>query len=202
MSRRIPPPPGYVPRQADANGTDHDDGNEPDDDDEQVDDKGSDDGDGDGDDTELRPSERSSNKAHRDAAKYRSQRNRERREHATTRERAEAAESALTSLRMEIAFTRTAGDTFVDSDAAWKLLDRALISIEDDGSVTGMDEAVADLIERQPFIVRSDDSESTPPERNPFTASRSGRSVGRSRPKPETANRAALVKKYPALRDR
>lgn len=151
---------------------------------------------------EEQPSEKSANKAHRDAARYRVQRNELRVTVTELTERAERAEAERDALRCEIAFERAAGSTFLDTGVAWKLADRKLIKLADDGSVEGMDEAIADLIERQPFLLRPDDAEPTKHERDPFSASRSGRPMGKARQPKPGYDKAALSKKYPALRDR
>ncbi len=154
------------------------------------------------DDDEEQPSEKSANKAHRDAARYRVRARERTEERDAAIARAERAEAERDALRGEIAFERAAGSTFLDTGAAWKLADRSLIRLADDGSVEGMDDAIADLIERQPFLLRPDDPEPTKPERDPFTAARSGRPMAKARlPKPGY-DKATLSKKYPALRDR
>lgn len=171
-----------------------------DDDDDSNDDEGDEDGD-DEDDGQDRPSEKSVNRAHRDAARYRTQRNEARSDLADMTARAEHAEAERDAARGELAFERAARDTFVDTAAAWKLADRKLIRLADDGTVEGMDEAVADLIERQPLLVRADDEPGKKSEPNPF-AGRSGRPAGKkARPGPGY-DKAVLAKKYPALRDR
>lgn len=153
-------------------------------------------------DEEVQPSEKSANKAHRDAARYRVQRNELRVTVTELTERAERAEAERDALRGEIAFERAAGSTFLDTGAAWKLADRKLIRLADDGSVEGMDEAIADLIERQPFLLRPDDAEPTKHERDPFSAARSGRPMGKARQLKPGYDKSTLSKKYPALRNR
>jgi len=172
-------------------------------DDDAADDSGDDlTDDTDDDDDEEQPSEKSANKAHRDAARYRVRARERTKERDAAIARAERAEAERDALRGEIAFERAAGSTFLDTGAAWKLADRSLIKLADDGSVEGMDEAIADLVERQPFLLRPDDREPTKRERDPFSASRSGRPMSKARrPKPGY-DKAALSKKYPALRDR
>jgi hypothetical protein len=185
---------------SDGTGDDSDEDNEPPDDpDDSTDDDSEDEEE---EEEEEQPSEKSANRAHRDAAKYRVQRNELRVSLAEMTERAEQAEAERDAVRGELAFERAARDTFIDTAAAWKLANRAFIKIADDGSLEGMDEAVADLIERQPFLVRPDDEPGKKPEPNPFTASRSGRPVGNARPPKPGYDKASLSKKYPALRNR
>lgn len=192
-----------LPILSGSDGTDDDDDDQDDDDNEPP--AGPDDStddDTEEDDEEEQPSEKSANRAHRDAAKYRVQRNELRVSLAEMTERAEQAEAERDAIQGELAFERAAGDTFIDTSAAWKLANRAFIKLADDGSVEGMDEAIADLIERQPFLVRPDDEPDKKREPNPFTASRSGRPVGNARPPKPGYDRASLAKKYPALRNR
>lgn len=156
----------------------------------------------DDDEEEEQPSEKSANKAHRDAARYRVQRNELRVTLAEMTERAERAEAERDALRGEIAFERAAGSTFLDNGAAWKLANRAFIKLTDDGTVEGMDEAIADLVERQPFLLRPDSEPTAKAERDPFSAARSGRPMSKARQPKPGYDKAALSKKYPALRDR
>jgi hypothetical protein len=150
----------------------------------------------------------------RQAAQYRTQRNTARKERDELRTEVyelkeklkEAGEKGTgderDALRMELAFARAAGSQFVDADAAWKLADRALMSVGDDGSVTGAEEAVEALAETNPFLLAPAPDDR--PDPNPFqTASKSGRVMnGRKKTAGEasTYDVARLQKTYPALR--
>lgn len=46
-----------------------------------------------------------------------------------------AARAERDDLRMEVAFQRAAGSQFVDAEAAWKLADRSLLTVADEGTV-------------------------------------------------------------------
>jgi hypothetical protein len=135
-------------------------------------------------------------RASRQAAKFRI-------EAKTERARADAAEERERTLLSEIAFARAAGDRFADADAAWKLVDRKLITIDDEGEVSGVDEAIEALIESHPFIVSDDDEKPSKKGDNPFRPSSSGSTMtGKRRPIPAAPSEATLAKKYPALRNR
>src|SRR5689334_17987058 len=79
---------------------------------------------------------------------------RRRHEAKAERERADAAETKLAGLtdelrsaRMEAAFVRSGFGVLDDLDAAWKLADKAGVTIADDGTVTGMEEVVSKLLD-------------------------------------------------------
>lgn len=119
------------------------------------------------------------------------------------KERADTAEAktgeltdALRTARMENAFLRAALGKVDDLDAAWKLADRTGVTITDDGTVTGMDEVVAKLVDRYPYLRPEEDpAPFTPPPTEP-----SGRPFNGPRRSDEVTNRAVLEKKFPALR--
>lgn len=183
----------------DDDGDDDDDGGEDDDDDgSDVDDESNKDG-------KKKASQPSTNRAHRQAARFRIEAKTERERADTAEGRADAAEERADALLVELAFTRAAGDRFADSDAAWKLINRKLIKIDDDGEVSGVDEAIDALIESHPFIERADDDE-TPSKKNddnPFRSLTSGSPMrGKRRPTSDQPSAAKLAAKYPALRNR
>lgn len=55
---------------------------------------------------------------------------------------------SITEWTMQNAFLRAAGNPLADVDAAWKLADRACLTVVDDGSVDGVDEVLAQVIEK------------------------------------------------------
>lgn len=127
----------------------------------------------------------------RQAAQYRTQRNKARRERD--------------ELRMEVAFLRAAGAQFVDTTAAWKLADRSMLTVNDDGTVTGADEAVEALAESQPFLLAPAPDDKPTKDRNPFKeASAPVRKMnGKKQPlSSETYDVKRLEAKYPAMRGR
>jgi hypothetical protein len=148
----------------------------------------------------------------RQAAQYRTQRNTARKERAELRtevyelkEQLKEAEEKGTgderdALRIELAFARAAGGQFIDADAAWKLADRALMSVSDDGSVTGAEEAVEALAEANPFLLTPAPDGKTK-DRNPFNEpSSSGRNMNGKKKPQDAYDLTALQKRYPALR--
>jgi hypothetical protein len=113
------------------------------------------------------------------------------------RERADAAEARERELRLELAFVKESQGRFVDVDAAWKLVDGARLSIDDDGAIVGMSEAIEALSQKNPFLL----SAAVEPEANPFKPTSSGRSFSRrNKPVAGARNRQVLEAKFPALR--
>ena len=143
----------------------------------------------------------------RQAARHRIEAKTERARADTAEERATEAEERADALLVELAFTRAAGDRFADADAAWKLINKKLITVDDDGEVSGVDEAIDALIESHPFIVTADDDDKPSKKKkdddNPFQSLASGSQMrGKKRPVTATTSEASLAKKYPALRNR
>jgi hypothetical protein len=191
---------GFDGSDDDEEGVDEDDEQEQD---EEQDDEG-----------EEPPKTKKTLRPERQAAQYRTQRNTARKERDELRtevydlkEKLKEADEKGTgderdALRIELAFARAAGGQFVDADAAWKLADRALMSVGDDGSVAGAEEAVEALAEANPFLLAPAPDDR--PDRNPFNEARSSGRVmnGRKKTASETStyNIAELRKRYPALR--
>jgi hypothetical protein len=120
------------------------------------------------------------------------------------KERADAAEAtvgelteALHTARMEAAFVRAGFGILDDLDAAWKLADKAGVTITDDGTVTGMEEVVTKLLDRYPYLHVPDPEPWQPPPTEP-----SGRRTSGRRTTGEATNRSVLETKFPALRHR
>jgi len=188
-------------------GSDDDDDNGHEEDDEEGDDEEQDD-EGEEEPPRTRPE--------RQAARYRTQRNTARKERDELRTEVYELKTKLKgadekgtgderdALRIELAFARAAGGQFVDEDAAWKLADRALMTVSDDGSVTGAEEAVEALAEANPFLLAPAPDDKPTKDRNPFNEARSSGRVmnGRKKTAGETSTYdvASLQKIYPALR--
>lgn len=139
---------------------------------------------------ETTPKKKPKERPERQAARYRVQRNQAR------IERDEA--------RLELEFVRAAGGRFVDAHAAFKLADRSLLSMDPDGTPVGLDESIDALADANPFLL-TPDADADPPEKETDPFKTGGRSSGRvmnGKRKPLNADlgRAALEKKYPALR--
>jgi hypothetical protein len=135
-------------------------------------------------------------KLHDEAARYRTSAKAE-------KERADAAAEALRAARIENAFLRAAVGKVTDTDAAFKLADTTDLTIDDDGNVTDVDDVVAEVVERYPYLrpeVTDDDliyGEDVPPTQP------SGRSTNYKRTSDDgSGNRAVLESKFPALRGR
>ena len=143
-------------------------------------------------------------KLSRESARYRT-------EAKAERERADAAEArvqTLLSQRMEDRFFVSAAGKVTDIEAAWKLADKASITMQDDGTIVGTDEAVAAVIERYPALVTgaaddTDDEGDFVPDAfgSGFGTGglpHSGRPNGK-KPDNKSTSDAILAKKYPAL---
>ncbi len=112
----------------------------------------------------------------------------------------EAEVAGLQSLRLQNAFLVAAAGKVGDLNAAWKLCDQSRISVADDGTVTGAAEALEETLEKYPYLAPTnghDDEELLTPESfGPLEPS--GRPANTGNRNGDT-NRAALVKRFPAL---
>lgn len=144
-------------------------------------------------DRKKRKQPRHPDRPEREAARYRVQRNDARRER-------DALAGERDGLKMELAFTRAAGQRFEDIDAAWRLADKSTLSIDVDGAVIGAQETVDAVATAHPFIERRDAEE--PKERDPFATGRSsGKTMnGKRKPLRTGPSRKELESRYPALR--
>jgi hypothetical protein len=115
-----------------------------------------------------------------------------------------SAVETVRSLQLENHFLRRAGATFHDSAAAFKLADTSKVQITDEGTVTGMDAVIDQLMDSHPYLVR-DDTDDTGEDDYEAPDLPSGRPMNSHRktsangPK---SNDAALYKRYPALQRR
>lgn len=119
-----------------------------------------------------------------------------------------AVVGTVRSLRLENEFLRLAGGTFHDAATAFKLADTSKVQLADDGTITGMQEAVDALAEDHPYLVRDelglededddlDDEVPDLPSGRPMNSQKMGRRVGGPQ-----ASDASLYKRYPALQRR
>jgi hypothetical protein len=136
----------------------------------------------------------------REAAKYRTTAKAE-------KERADGAEARATSLEELVhgliaqnAFLRAAGGTIADVDAAWKLADHDSLTVNEDGTVEGVDDVLTQVTERYPYLTKQ------PSDVDPVLADKfpalvpSGRPTNGKRQSDTGAlNVAALAAKFPAL---
>ncbi len=136
------------------------------------------------------------------------------------KDRADAAEAKATELETRTteleerlhdqlirgAFLLATTGKVTDSEAAWKLADMSKVLVEDDGTVKGMDEAIAAVVKQYPYLQPEDSGsvdDTTKALRERFPALEpSGRPMN-SRPQGDNpVNTAALERKFPALRNR
>jgi len=101
----------------------------------------------------------------------------------------------LTDARVQVAFLRETAGQDVDLDAAFKLLDNSLVVIGDSGEVTGMNEAVHNVISRYPHLVNK---EATSRATQPSLPSSGSPFNGPNRSN-DGLDMATLAKKYPSL---
>lgn len=98
-------------------------------------------------------------------------------------------QEAVTQRAIENAFLMNTNVRFHNPATALRLLDRSAISINEDGTVKGMDDAIAALAKSDPYLVKTEEVKKT------GTTAPKTQGV-----KVENAARAALEKKYPSLR--
>ena len=139
------------------------------------------------------------------------------------KDRADAAEAKATALETRTteleerlhdqlirgAFLLATTGTVTDSEAAWKLADMSKVLVEDDGTVKGMDEAIAAVVKQYPYLQPEDESKVSDNEkvlRERFPALQpsgpSGRPMNARHQGDNPVNTAALERKFPALRNR
>ncbi|MGK2884674.1 MAG: hypothetical protein ACSLE8_07845 [Rhodococcus sp. (in: high G+C Gram-positive bacteria)] len=82
-----------------------------------------------------------------------------------------------------------------DLDAGRKLADFAGVTIDENGNVEGMTEAVNSLLRNYPYLERQPDTQ-------PMAAPGSGGTPVNGRRQSDAASPAVLERKYPALRGR
>ena len=136
------------------------------------------------------------------------------------KERADAAEAKATELETRTteleerlhdqlirgAFLLATTGKVTDSEAAWKLADMSKVLVEDDGTVKGMDEAIAAVVKQYPYLQPEDPDavdDTTKALRDRFPALQpSGRQTNGTRQGDNPVNLTALERKFPALRNR
>lgn len=113
-------------------------------------------------------------------------------EHKT---RADAAEDRLKAMIVENAFHRENKHVWHDVGDAIAALDLSGVEIGEDGKVTGMANAIKDVVKRKPHYVKSDDEGdgSGPPAAN---SASNGQRKGESR---NAIDRAKMAARFPAL---
>jgi len=102
----------------------------------------------------------------------------------------------LTDARVQVAFLRETAGQDVDLDAAFKLLDNSLVAIGDAGEITGMNEAVHNVLSRYPHLVNKAETLTQP------SPPSSGSPFNGPKRSSDGLDMQALAKKYPSLRGR
>ncbi len=110
---------------------------------------------------------------------------------------------------MEVAFLRAAWGKVSDPETAWKLAAKDGITVTDEGDVSGVDEALAALLDRYPYLSPTesepvDDDTKVLQEKFPALkpTSPSGRQDAGRKTQLPNATLGKLVKQFPALRSR
>lgn len=131
------------------------------------------------------------------------------------KDRADAAEAALAEaqgedtvreLRIELAATKanlTRAEPFKDLEAALAMVDLTAVKVADDGTVSGLDDALDYVAKRYPYMV--DDSGGTAPRSragDDVPMRPSGRQTNGQKKNPNGYDRTFLEKRFPALRSR
>lgn len=88
--------------------------------------------------------------------------------------RAEEAEQTAQALAQRLTDTLVRAEVMaqaqkhgvIDLDAAYRLIDRSLVKVGDDGSVEGVDKAVAALVKERPWLVASTTASVTNPQKS------------------------------------
>lgn len=111
------------------------------------------------------------------------------------------AENALKVERLHNAFLASNTITWHNPRLAMKELDLEGVQ-KDDGTVdeASLKKAITALAKAQPYLVKNDDSEGGGKKGNGPTGAGVGTDMGGNSDKKSSANREALLKKYPALR--
>ncbi len=128
-----------------------------------------------------------------------------RRLEAELAERGEPAD--VDALRIQAEFFKHAARDVVDLDAAMKLADLSAVTISEDGTVTGMADAVAEVCRQYPFLADDPDAWDDDPRTRttdvPAESGSGGSPSNRRRPAGGRSNTPkALMEKFPALYDR
>lgn len=104
-------------------------------------------------------------------------------------------EAALQKERIQNAFLSSNKYTWHNPERALALVDLSEVSIDDDGSVSGLDKALEKLAKSDPYLIKSTDDSA------PTGGSPSGTPAGSGSKKDKgAADRDKLLAKYPALR--
>jgi hypothetical protein len=136
------------------------------------------------------------------------------------KERADAAEAKLKEFegqantetllgqlregQMENAFLKLAFGKVADVDAAWKLADKAEVKVNEDGTVEGLDEVLAKVLEKHPYLTPKPAEQVDPAlvDKFPALEHASGRPNNGKKNSKDAVDYEKLAKQFPALRSR
>lgn len=150
-------------------------------------------------------------------AKYRRQRNEARAELRRVKAELDGkkqdskADKRVRRVQEELAFVKAAAAEGVkDVEAAWKLADREMLRWEQEGDdnppqLTGVEEAVAKVLDRYPYVAgeaRSTDGDDEDDRVRPPSATTSGRATNGPKKGTKELDRGYLERKFPALQKR
>lgn len=108
----------------------------------------------------------------------------------------EKAEERIAGLVLENAFLSSNTISWHDPKAALKLADLSEVEVDEDGDVTGLDEALKKLAKAKPYLVKSEKDDDDDEEEVKKPPAGTGPRITKTK---AAKNREALVKKYPAL---
>lgn len=106
----------------------------------------------------------------------------------------DSLKDSVNQLALDNAFLKENSVTWHSPETALKLVDRSQVTIDDDGTVHGMKEALTALAKSNPYLVKTETTETAPP---PGTAPANNGSSGTAKPKP-----GAMAGRLPVLRTR
>jgi hypothetical protein len=107
------------------------------------------------------------------------------------------ARDAVTDLRIQNAFLTDNTFTWHNPQRALKLADLSEVEISDDGTVTGLKEALEALARSDSYLIKAEDKEDDEPEDD---APPTGGVTGKGKRGKDEADRQRLLNKYPSLR--
>ena len=110
---------------------------------------------------------------------------------AEAREAVSQRDARVSDLQLELAFFKSNKVQWHDPALARKEIDMSLVTVEDDGTVKGMDKALEKLAKDKPFLVKTEEKKQA-----------SGASFNGGGGKKVTTDKEKLAAKFPALRGR
>lgn len=108
--------------------------------------------------------------------------------------------AANTQLRRENAFLKDNSQTWVDPEAALALVSWKDVELDDDGTAVGLDDAITQLVEKKPWLVKAAEPEptkKTPPPKKTGDQPGDKKNKGDAQ---SAADKEKLYQKYPGLR--